>query len=39
LMISTWNGSAAWFLNWALIWPAWYMVATARRLGRETGCN
>jgi hypothetical protein len=39
LMILTWSGSAAWFLNWALIWPAWYMVATARRLGREIRCN
>jgi hypothetical protein len=32
LMISTWNGTLAWSLNCALIWPAWYMVATARRL-------
>jgi hypothetical protein len=39
LMILTWSGSAAWFLNWALISPAWYMVATARRLGREIQCN
>jgi hypothetical protein len=26
-----------WTLNWVLIWPAWYMVATARNTGRETG--
>ena len=39
LMILMWSGSAAWFLNWALIWPAWYMVATAQRLGREIRCN
>jgi len=32
LMISVWSGSVAWFLNLALIWPAWYMVAA----GRET---
>jgi hypothetical protein len=39
LMFATWNGSAGWFLNWALLWPAWYIVATARTYGRETGCN
>jgi hypothetical protein len=39
LMILPWSGSAAWFLNGALIWPAWYMVATARKLGREIRCN
>jgi hypothetical protein len=37
LMVSKWNGSAAWFLNSALIWPAWYLVATARRPSREGG--
>ena len=25
--------------NCALIWPAWYIVATARRPSRQTGCN
>jgi len=39
LMILTWSGSATWFLNWGLIWPAWYLVATARRLGREIRCT
>jgi hypothetical protein len=31
LMIPTWHGKGAGIFNWALIWPAWYMVATARR--------
>jgi hypothetical protein len=31
LMISAWSSKALWILNWALIWPAWYMVATAWR--------
>jgi len=36
LMIPMWSGGL-WTLNWVLIWPAWYMVATARKTGRETG--
>jgi hypothetical protein len=31
LMIPMWHGLGAWIFNWALIWPTWYMVATARR--------
>lgn len=33
LMIPTWHGKGAWIFNWALVWPTWYMVATARRSG------
>ena len=29
LMIFAWNHQALWVLNWALLWPAWYLVATA----------
>jgi hypothetical protein len=25
-----------WALNWILVWPAWYLVATAWKTGRET---
>jgi hypothetical protein len=31
LMISAWNSRALWVLNWALVWPAWYLVATAKK--------
>ena len=31
LTIPTWTGSGAWIPNWALSWPAWFLVATARR--------
>jgi hypothetical protein len=31
LTIPMWNSSGAWLPNWALSWPAWYLVATARR--------
>jgi hypothetical protein len=31
LTIPTWTHSGAWLPNWALSWPAWYLVATARR--------
>jgi hypothetical protein len=30
LMIPTWS-RGLWIFNCALIWPAWYIVATARR--------
>lgn len=30
LMIPTWHGNGAWIFHWALIFPTWYMVATAR---------
>jgi hypothetical protein len=29
LMISACSSQGLWTLNWALIWPAWYLVATA----------
>jgi hypothetical protein len=31
LTIPTWNSGGAWIPNWALSWPAWFLVATARR--------
>ena len=36
LMISAWTNQALWILNWALIWPVWYLVATAARSRRES---
>ena len=34
LMILAWSNGGLWVLNWALLWPTWYIVATARRDGR-----
>jgi hypothetical protein len=31
LMISAWQSHALWILNWALLCPVWYLVATARK--------
>jgi hypothetical protein len=31
LTIPTWSSSGAWIPNWALSWPVWFLVATARR--------
>lgn len=31
LTIPSWNSAGAWLPNWALSWPAWYLVATAAR--------
>lgn len=31
LTIPTWSSKGSWIPNWALSWPAWYLVATARR--------
>jgi hypothetical protein len=31
LTVPLWPASGAWIPNWALSWPAWYLVATARR--------
>jgi hypothetical protein len=31
LMTVAWLSHALWILNWALIWPAWYLVAIASR--------
>jgi hypothetical protein len=35
LMILAWCSKALWILNWALIWPVLYLVATA--LGSQEG--
>jgi hypothetical protein len=35
LMIAAWTNSALWILNWLLLCPAWYLVATARRGARD----
>jgi hypothetical protein len=31
LTIPMWSSNGQWIPNWALSWPAWYLVATARR--------
>jgi hypothetical protein len=36
LMIAAWTNSALWILNWLLLCPAWYLVATARRAGIDS---
>jgi hypothetical protein len=36
LMAFTWSRGVIWFLNWALIWPAWYLVATAQKSREKT---
>jgi hypothetical protein len=33
LTVPTWNSSGPWIPNWALSWPAWYLLATASRSG------
>jgi hypothetical protein len=30
-MLYLWSCGRFWILNWVLLWPAWYLVATARR--------
>ena len=35
LMIFAWTHQALWVLNWALVLPAWYLVAAARRSRQE----
>jgi hypothetical protein len=44
LMLPGWSSGAhhwwappRWTLDWALCWPAWYLVATARRAGSKAG--
>ena len=37
LMILLSNGRGLWTLSWSLVWPAWYIVATAQRTGRQVG--
>jgi hypothetical protein len=34
LTIPAWANHGVWFPNWALSWPAWYLVGTARRGGK-----
>ena len=31
------NSRGVWALNWTLVWPAWYIVATAQGDGRKAG--
>jgi hypothetical protein len=31
LTMPMWNSQGAWIPNWALSWPAWYLVATAQK--------
>jgi hypothetical protein len=35
LMVLLWVGGRLWFVNWSLIWPAWYIVSTARHAGEK----
>jgi hypothetical protein len=35
LMISAWSNEALWVVNWALLCPAWYLVATAWQSGAK----
>lgn len=44
MMLPAWNSAGQhwwspprWTLDWALCWPAWYLVATARRAGSKPG--
>ena len=37
LMILPSNSRGLWTLNWLLVWPAWYILATARGDGRKVG--
>jgi len=39
LMILPPNSGGFWTLNWSLVWPAWYIVATAQGAGRAVGRN
>jgi hypothetical protein len=39
LMILASNSRGLWTLNWSLVWPAWYIVATAQGAGRTVGRN
>ena len=33
------NSRGVWALNWSLVWPAWYVLATARRHGKTAAQN
>lgn len=39
LTLPTWTRPGAWIPNWALSWPAWYLVFTACRRPSEKGGN
>ena len=39
LTLPTWTRPGAWIPNWALSWPAWYLVLTAWRRPSEKGGN
>lgn len=39
LMLHAWSSRGEWVANWLLIWPAWYMAATAWRASRKTAEN
>ena len=39
LMILPSNSRGLWTLNWSLVWPAWYIVATAQGSARTVGLN
>jgi hypothetical protein len=39
LMILAWSNQSLWVFNWVLIWPAWYVVAIARKSGKEIGSS
>ena len=39
LTMPTWTRPGAWIPNWALSWPAWYLVLTAWRRPSEKGGN
>jgi hypothetical protein len=37
LMILPSHSRGLWTLNWLIIWPAWYIVASAQGDGRKVG--
>ncbi len=37
LMVFTWSSKGLWVANWSLIWPVWYIVATAQRSSECAG--
>jgi hypothetical protein len=37
LMIQPSNSRGLWTLNWAVLWPVWYIVVTARGNGGKVG--
>jgi hypothetical protein len=39
VMLLSSNNRSLWALHWSLVWPAWYIVATARGDGRKVGRN